>query len=414
MKRLGIRGLPHNVIVLSWVSLFQDAATELLYPVMPLFITGTLGAPPSALGLIEGVAEGTASVVKALSGRLADRFRRRPLIALGYGTSSIAKPLIGLAGAWPLALVGRFVDRVGKGLRTSPRDALLADDIPEEVRGRAFGFHRAMDSTGAVIGPLLGLALYEAFGHELRPLFFVAFVPAAISTMLIVLVHERPSSRPRRTTETADRAAPGVARPGLRELPRRYWQLVIVLAAFGLMNFSDALLILRAKEIGLSFVSIIVVYTLYNATYAGLSLPAGIVSDRVPRRVVYGTGLLVFAIAYAGLGLATSTAWVWVLLPVYGAYTALTDGVGKAWVVDLLPASARGTGLGFYQGITGGCAVVASVWAGLAWNGNGRTPLIVSGAVVGVLAILLLAVGRRLDIPQGARPMPSSSATATQ
>jgi MFS family permease len=383
------RGLPRNVVVLSWVSFFQDAASELLYPIFPLFITVTLGAPASVLGLIEGVAEGTASVGKALSGRLADRFRRRPLIALGYGISSAAKPLIGLAGAWPAALAGRFADRVGKGIRTSPRDALLAADTPPEIRGRAFGFHRAADTAGAVVGPLLGLALYEAFNHHLRPLFFVAAVPAAISVGLIALVREHP---PRPAHK-----APDERQARAEALPRRYWRVVIPLAVFGLANFSDALLILRAKEIGLSFVSIILVYTLYNATYAALSLPAGIVSDRLPRRIVYGTGLVIFAIAYLGLGLVHTTGWVWVLLPVYGAYTALTDGVGKAWISDLLPDRALGTGLGLYQGITGGCALIASVWAGLAWNGDGRLPLIVSGAVVGVLALLLLGAGRRLD-----------------
>lgn len=185
-----MRRLPRNVKVLSWVSFFQDAASELLYPIFPLFITVTLGAPAAALGVIEGIAEGTASVGKAVSGRLADRFRRRPLIGLGYGLSSVAKPLIGLAGAWPVALAGRFVDRVGKGVRTSPRDALLAGDTPPEIRGRAFGFHRAADTAGAVVGPLLGLALYEAFDHQLRPLFFVAAVPAAISVALILLVRE--------------------------------------------------------------------------------------------------------------------------------------------------------------------------------------------------------------------------------
>jgi MFS family permease len=383
------RGLPRNVVVLSWVSFFQDAASELLYPIFPLFITVTLGAPASTLGLIEGVAEGTASVGKALSGRLADRFRRRPLIALGYGISSAAKPLIGLAGAWPVALAGRFTDRVGKGIRTSPRDAILAADTPPAMRGRAFGFHRAADTAGAVVGPLLGLALYEAFSHHLRPLFFVAAAPAAVSVALIALVRERP--RPVDEKARHDRRAPAEA------LPRRYWRVVIPLAVFGLANFSDALLILRAKEIGLSFVSIILVYTLYNATYAALSLPAGIVSDRLPRRLVYGTGLVIFAIAYLGLGLAHTTGWVWALFPVYGAYTALTDGVGKAWISDLLPVRAFGTGLGLYQGITGGCALIASVWAGLAWNGDGRLPLIVSGAVVGFLAVLLLAMGRRLD-----------------
>ncbi len=388
------RGLPRNVVVLSWVSFFQDAASELLYPIFPLFITVTLGAPASALGLIEGVAEGTASVGKALSGRLADRFRRRPLIALGYGISSAAKPLIGLAGVWPVALGGRFVDRVGKGLRTSPRDALLAADTPPEIRGRAFGFHRAADTAGAVVGPLLGLALYEAFNHHLRPLFFVAALPAAISVVLIAFVREHP---PAATLPTPSRPAAAAA-VSPAALPRAYWRLVIALAVFGLANFSDALLILRAKELGLSFVSIIVVYALYNASYAALSLPAGIVSDRLPRRVVYGTGLVIFAVAYLGLGLVHSPGWVWVLLPVYGAYTALTDGVGKAWVADLLPARAMGTGLGLFQGITGGCALVASIWAGLAWNGNGRLPLQVSGAIVAALALLLLVAGRQLDV----------------
>jgi len=389
------RELPRNVIVLSWVSLFQDAASELLYPIFPLFIAGTLGAPASALGLIEGVAEGTASVGKALSGRLADRRRRRPIIAIGYAISSVAKPLIGLAASWPFAMAGRFADRVGKGVRTSPRDALLADETPIALRGRAFGFHRAADTMGAVIGPLLGLALYEAFDHNLRPLFFVAAVPAAISVALIALVRERPLPAP----AVGARATEPTGRPQVQrhQLSGRYWRVVIVLAVFGLANFSDALLILRAKDLGLSFASIIFVYALYNLVYAGLSLPAGIVSDRLPRRVVYATGLAVFAVAYLGLGLVHSPGWVWVLLPVYGAYTALTDGVGKAWVSDLLPAGTMGAGLGLFQGITGGCALVASIWAGLAWNGNGRLPLQVSGVIVAVLALLLLTAGRGLD-----------------
>ena len=387
------------MLVLSWVSLFQDMASELLYPVLPLFITVTLGAPASVLGLIEGIAEGTASVGKAVSGRLADRFgHRRRLIALGYGISSLAKPLIGIAGVWPIALVGRFVDRVGKGLRTSPRDALLASDTPPEIRGRAFGFHRAADTTGAVVGPLLGLALYELLGHHLRPLFFIAAIPAAISVALIALVRERnPVPVEARVAGTAQ-AEPErrAARPSL---PPRYWAVVTALALFSLANFSDALLILRAKDLRLGFVAIILVYALYNLTYAVLSLPAGIVSDRLPRRIVYGSGLVVFGIAYLGLGLIHDATLVWVLLPLYGAYTALTDGVGKAWIADLLPAEAIGTGLGLFQGLTGGCALLASIWAGVAWGHAGRVPLQISGAVVLALAVVFLTVGRRLDPP---------------
>jgi MFS family permease len=179
-------------------------------------------------------------------------------------------------------------------------------------------------------------------------------------------------------------------------LPPRYWRVVGFLALFGLANFTDALVILRASELGLGFVSIVLVYSLYNLAYAGLSYPAGVISDRVPRHLVFATGMAVFALAYAGLGLAGSSGWVWVLLPLYGAYTALTDGVGKAWVADLLPAGLLGTGLGYFQAITGGCALLAGLWAGLAWGGDGRTPMLVSGCVAAVLAAVLAFAGRRV------------------
>jgi MFS family permease len=368
--------LPRNVRVLSWVSFFQDAASELVYPVLPLFLTGTLGAPASVVGLIEGVAEGTASIGKALSGRLADRFRRKPLIAIGYGISSLSKPLIGLAQGWGLVLGARFTDRVGKGLRTSPRDALIAAETPPELRGAAFGFHRAMDTAGAVLGPLLGLMLYELLDHRLRPLFFVAAIPALLSVALIAFVREHPPP-------------PDAERPPavpVRELPPHYWRVVAFLALFGLANFSDALLILRADELGLGFAGIVIAYALYNASYAGLSYPAGALSDRIGRRRVFAGGLAAFAVAYLGLGLADRGAWVWPLLIIYGAYTALTDGVGKAWVADLLPAGTLGTGLGLYQGVVGACSLVAGIWAGLAWGSDGHVPLLISGAIVAVLA----------------------------
>ncbi len=381
------RGLSRNVRALSWVSFFQDAASEMLYPVLPLFLTTVLGAPIAVVGLIEGVAEGTASVMKAVSGRLADMRERRPLIAVGYGISSVSKLLIGFATGWGLVLFARFADRFGKGVRTSPRDAILAGEADAANRGRVFGFHRAMDTAGAVVGPLVGLAAYELLNHELRPLFFIAFVPAAISVGLIFLVHD-------------SRVAPPADRLRLRgggPLPRRYWRLLVVLTMFGLVNFSDAFLILRAKELGLGFASVILAYAAYNVSYAALSYPAGVVSDRLSRRVVFATGLAIFAIAYIGLGLANRSVWVWLLLPLYGGYTALTDGVSKAWVSDLLPETLVGTGLGLFQGTTGGAALIAGIWAGLAWGGDGRGPLIVSGAIVAVLAVALLIGGRRLD-----------------
>ena len=390
-------GLSHNVHVLSGVSFFQDAASEMLYPVLPLFITGVLGAPPAVVGLIEGLAEGTASILKVASGWLADRMRRKPLIAVGYGLSSISKLLIGLAYAWPLVLVARVADRTGKGIRGAPRDALIADDTPQADRGRAFGFHRAADTFGAVVGPLIGLALYFALGQEMRPLFFIAFIPAAISVGLIVFVRERPRTHHERAAAIAARGGP---------LPRPYRRVVAFLTIFGLVNFTDALLLLRAKELGFGFAGVVLVYTLYNLTYSLLSYPAGTWSDRVPRRKVFAAGIAVFAVSYFGLGVITSAAWVWVLLPVYGAYTALTDGVSRAWVADLAP-DATGTALGTYAGLSGAASIVAGVWAGLAWGGTGRLPLLISGSVAGVLAVVLWVAGDRLE--RDPAPMPELS-----
>lgn len=382
--------------VLSAVSFFQDAASEMLYPVTPLFLTAVLGAPVAVVGIIEGIAEGTASVLRAVSGRLADRRAKRPIVAIGYGVSSFAKLLIGLASTWPLVLVARVLDRVGKGVRGSPRDALIAEETPTELRGRAFGFHRAADTMGAVVGPLLGLALYEMLHHRIRPLYFIAFIPASLSVGLIFLVRERPRPVPSSDPATS------MGRDRIRDLPAEYRRVVAMLSVFAVANFTDALLVLRAKALGLGFVGIILAYVLYNVVYAALGLPAGNLSDRIPRQLVFAGGLGFFAVAYMGLGLATSSAWVWVLFPVYGAYTALTDGIGRAWVADLLPARLLGTGLGLYGAVIGAGSVVAGVWAGLLWGSDGRLPLIVSGSVVGVLAILLVVrPAKRVSVAQG-------------
>ena len=351
--------LSRNVVVLSWVSFFQDAASEMLYPVLPLFLTGVLGASPAAVGLIEGVAEGLSSILKGISGRLADNRPRRPLIALGYGLSSVAKGLIAIATGWPFVLFSRALDRVGKGIRTSPRDALIASDTPPEMRGRAFGFHRAFDTAGAVVGPLLGLALYEALHHRLRPLFVLAVIPALMSTALIGLVRENPRS------EKATTKLPDVA-----PLPASYWRVMIFLTIFALVNFSDALIILRMKQLGFGFVAVMVAYALYNVSYALLSYPAGALSDYIPKPVVFAAGLAFFAIAYIGFGLIRSTAWIWPLLLIYGAYTAFTDGVGKAWMSQTVSREIVGKALGYFQGMlrseNDSCKILTDV-AGECW-----------------------------------------------
>lgn len=384
----GPRFLHRNLKVASAISFLQDTASEMLYPVLPFLITGVLGANAAVLGAIEGLADGTAAASKAFSGRLADRRSRRPLVAAGYGISSLGKLLLALATVWPVAAAARFTDRVGKGLRGPPRDAMIADDTTDEDRGRSFGFHRAADTAGAVCGPLLGLALYEALGQQIRPLLWIALVPAVASVGLVFLLRERPHPH-----------APGTESVSFRDLPRPFWRLMVLLGTFSLVNFPDALLLLRAKDLGFEVSGVVAVYVLYNLSYAALSYPAGLVSDRLGRRRVFAVGLGIFAVAYLGLGLTDTSGWLWVLLPVYGAYTALTDGVGRAWVTDLVPARCRGTALGAHAAISGGGLLVAGTWAGLAWQGTGHVPFVIAGTVVAALAVVLVVGGRQAEAP---------------
>lgn len=383
--------LSRNLVVLSGVSFLQDAASELLYPILPIFLTVTLGAPPAVVGTVEGIAEGTAAATKLLAGRLADRWRRRPLIAVGYGLAAVGKLLIAVALVWPVVLAGRVVDRIGKGVRGAPRDALLVVGVPPAARGRAFGLHRAADTAGAVVGPAIGLAGYVALHHHIRPLLVIALVPAVLSVALVAAVHEGSAAAPSSRRSTA--APAGAAHVAL---PARVRRVVVVVGLFSLVNFPDALLILRLHDIGFGVVAVIAAYITYNAVYAGLSYPLGALADRWPRRRVFGVGLLVFAATYAGLGLTRSHAWAWLLLASYGVFTAATDGVGKAWISGLAPDAAQGRAQGVFQAVSGFGVLAAGLWAGLAWHaggGDGRLPLLVSGAAAAVVAIVVLVPG---------------------
>ena len=374
--------LTRNVRVLSAVSFLQDAASELLYPLLPIYLTVVLGAPPAVVGAIEGAAEGAASITKLASGPLGDRFAKRPLIATGYGMAALGKVIVALAGAWPGVLAGRVVDRLGKGVRGAPRDALLVEGIESGSRGRVFGFHRAMDTLGAVVGPLIGLAGYELLDHQIAPLLYIAIIPAVLSVLLIFLVRETPRSGPRPPR-----------RPmftGVRQLPRRFWRVTIIVVGFGLVNFPDALLLLRLNEIGFGVVQVILAYVTYNLVYAVASFPAGVLADRLPRSAVFGIGLVFFAIGYIGLGLTTDRTTAWLLIGVYGLFTACTDGVGKAWISSLVGSDRQSTAQGVFQGASGLAILVAGVWAGLLWGADGRLPLLISGVVGACFAAALL------------------------
>ena len=385
--------LTPNVKTLSGVSFLQDAASELLYPILPIFLTTTLGAPVAVVGIVEGIAEGVAALTKLVAGRLGDTRARRPLIAVGYGLAAVGKVLIALAVVWPVVLAGRAVDRVGKGIRGAPRDALLMVDADPTARGRIFGFHRAADTAGAVVGPAVGLGLYELLGHQIRPLLIIAVIPAVLSVLLIRAVHDdtRPTpNHPTRSRSPRTGRAP-IARP--TALPPRLRSLIATLGVFGLVNFPDALLLLRASQLGLSLGGVISAYILYNTVYALAAYPLGAISDRVPRHLVFATGLGFFAVGYLGLGLVHTPGWVFLLLPLYGFFAAATDGVGKAWIADLAPTDRTSSAQGLYQAVTGGAVLLAGTWAGLAWNTTGTLPLLISGTTTAALAALMVAIG---------------------
>jgi MFS family permease len=389
-----VPGVKRPVFVLGIVSFLTDVSSEMVYPLVPLFLTSTLGAPLVAVGLIEGLAEGAASVFKTAGGWLSDRLRvRRPLVIAGYALSAASKPLMAAAYVWPVALLVRFGDRTGKGIRTAPRDALVADVTPPELRGRAFGFHRAADTLGAVTGPVAALGLLAAFDDSFRLVFIVAFAPAVAGVALLSLVRERPPG-------AAEAAA---AASGWRDLGAGFYVFLAVSLLFALGNSSDAFLLLRAKNVGLGNTEVVLGYVLFNLVYATVAMPAGIASDRLGRRGVIGLGFAIFAAVYVGFGLAGGGAAIWPLFAVYGLYMAMTEGVGRALVVDFVPAERRATALGLYQGAMGAMILLSSVIAGALWDVvSPSAPFFLGGATALAALVLFLVALPRTPVPGGA------------
>jgi MFS family permease len=377
-------GLSRNVFDLGLVSFFADVSSEMLYPLIPVFLTSVLGAPVAVVGLIEGLAEATASLLKSFSGWWSDRLRyRKPFIVGGYSLSALAKPLLGVAVGWPMALGARVLDRVGKGVRDAPRDSLLADSTDPRFRGKAFGWHRGMDTLGAVVGPLLALGLLSVLHGNLRLVLLLAFIPGAIAAALVLVVKDK-----RREPGRGDL-------PRLSDLTRPYKAYLLAWGAFAIANSSDVFLILRARSLGFTTVTVVLVYALYNLVYAFASPALGHLSDRIGRRVVLRVGLVVFAVVYLGFALADQGWMMWPLFGVYGLYIAATEGVGKALAIDLVPSSVRGSAVGMFGTVTGLCALVASVVAGVMWDAIGSYAPFLFGAAGAVVAAGLLAFVRQ-------------------
>ncbi len=393
-----IKGIKKNVFVLGLVSLFNDISSEMLYPIIPIFLTATLNAPIAVVGIIEGVAESTASMMKVVSGWLSDRSgKRKPFITSGYSLSAVSKPLLALASAWHFVLVARFIDRFGKGLRNSARDALIADSTDVEFRGKAFGFHRALDTLGAVLGPVFALILLFYIGENYRLMFLLAFVPAFIGVLLLLLyVSEKMGEKKE------------VLSFKFSEFSREFRLFLLVSVIFAIGNSSNAFLILRAKDIfeksslpaivtagfgTMASIAVVVLgYVVYNITYSLASMPAGTLSDRIGRRNVLAYGFFIFSLVYLGFAVLNEGNMVWILFAVFGFYIAMTDGVGKAFIVDLVPLEKRATAIGMYYTATGLLALVSSVIAGLLWDYIGAYAPFLFGSAVALVAAVLLVV----------------------
>ena len=371
------------------MSLLTDASSEMIYPLLPSFLTGTLRAAPAFVGLLEGIAESVASVLKIVSGRLSDRLRRRkPLMVAGYALSSLVRPLVAVAAAPWHVLVVRVSDRIGKGLRGPPRDALLAEVTPREELGRAFGYHRAMDHAGAVVGPLLASAILLVWA-DVRLVFALAAVPALASVLVLVLgVKDVPS--PSAPAPPVEAAVPAVhpPTPGLG-------RLLAVIALFTLGNSSDAFLLLRAQEAGVALPFIPLLWTAHHVVKSATSTAGGALSDRIGRRGTIAAGWGLYALSYAGLGLATRAWQVWALFAVYGLHHALTEGPERAMVAEMAPGERRGRAFGLYHAVTGALLLPASLLTGALWQAVSPAAALLTGAGFALTAAAaMLAVVR--------------------
>jgi MFS family permease len=403
-----IRRLPRSVWLLGGVSFFADVSSEMIYPLLPLFIVVVLGASATELGWIEGIAQAIVALLAAYAGTRSDRFRRRlPWVRWGYGLPVVGKAILAGAFTWPMVLLGRTVDRVGKGLRSGPRDALIIDATEEGTRGRAFGLHRALDTAGALVGVLGAAFLLWWFSGTpssttaattapddagpYRLIFAIAAAMGVVAVALTFLIrepsHEVAPTQPAASARTSGRL----------DLPRSYWLALTMLLVFAFANSSDTFLLLRASNVGLSPWAVVLAYALYNVVYTLGSYPAGALSDRYGRWRVIAAGWAIYAVAYAGFAVASpeGSTLIWPLFAVYGLYMALTDGVGKALIADHAPPDRRGRALGILHLGTGITTIASSVLAGILWDRVDPSAPFWFGAVAACVALAILPLAAR-------------------
>ncbi|HEX6046180.1 MAG TPA: MFS transporter [Pyrinomonadaceae bacterium] len=379
------RKLPANVVAIGLVSLLNDASSEIIYPLLPIFLASSLGASAGVIGIIEGLAESISSLLKLFAGHLSDRLgKRKFLVVGGYALASVTRPLLAFATSWVQVLAIRLTDRVGKGVRTAPRDAMIADSVQIEQRGLAFGFHRAMDHAGAVIGPLAGYLLVIAFAGNFTRIFLFASIPAFIAVLVAMFVM--------RESPTVRHDAGEMPKLSLRGFDSNFKRFLVILALFTLSNSSDSFLILRARESGVSIGIIPLLWAAHHGMKVLSSLLGGDLSDRLGRKRLIVSGWVLYAAVYAGFGFVSNAWSVWALFLIYGIYFGLAEGAEKALVADLVRPEQRGTAYGLYNLAFGITVFPASLLMGMIWDWKGATTAFLVSAVMGASAAILLLI----------------------
>lgn len=395
-----MKKVPKNVFILGLVSFFNDMASEMVYPIVPIFLTSILKVSTPIVGLIEGIAEATASLGKFIFGYLSDKVgSRKPFVISGYSLSTISKILIGLASTWPLVLLARFVDRLGKGVRTGARDSLLLQNTTKSNKGFIFGYHRAFDSLGAVLGPIIGLILLYFFKENLRFVFYFAAIPGVIGVLLLIFfVKEKKTATPPRgpLAIVEKHESSFLQNFSLIWKNKKLSIFFIASIIFSLGNSSDAFLILRAKNLGLTTLMAVLTYVVYNISQTLLSTPMGKLADKIGAKKVFEGGLLVFALVYFFFGFIENPIFIWALFPLYGIYIAATDGVSKAYVAEFITERESGSYFGLYQSTISVSAFLASGVAGILWYKISPSSTFYYGSFMAILAFLVLKFGKLL------------------
>ena len=379
--------IPRGIWVLGFVSMLMDISSEMVHSLLPMFLVGSLGVSVLVVGLIEGLAEATALIVKVFSGSLSDYLgKRKGLAVLGYALGALSKPLFAISSGAGLVITARLIDRVGKGIRGAPRDALVADIAPPEVRGAAFGLRQSLDTVGAFTGPLLAVGLMLLWANDFRAVFWVAVIPGLLSVLLLMVGVTEPERH-----ADAPRTNP-INRANMRRLSAAYWWVVGIGAVFTLARFSEAFLVLRAQQLGVGMAWVPLVMVAMNLVYAASAYPFGWLSDRVSHSRLLVAGLLVLILADAVL--AVSTDWVSLLIGValWGVHMGMTQGLLATMVADIAPADLRGTAFGLFNLVSGVAMLVASVVAGWLWETQGASFTFVGGAIFAVMALLFLSL----------------------